>query len=287
MSGTEQQENEAVVAFRGLVADEWESWVRENPLLATRCGDHRFDDRLPAVSEADAQRRLAQDKSYLERLRAIDPGDLPRRDQLNRVTFERMLRDRIADAEFHAYRMPLTRLGGFYTNFAELPRVIPLDTLQDYEHYISRLRGFAAYAEGYLALMRDGIRSGHVQPGVALDGIEETVRPHVVQDPTQSLLYAPLAHLPERIGKGDRERLCEAGRAAIRDAVVPGYRALLRFLVDEYVPAARAEIAASTLPDGEAYYAHCVRKFTTLDVTPQEVHDIGRQEVRRIRAEMD
>jgi uncharacterized protein (DUF885 family) len=287
MSQQERQDNQFLAQFQCLVAEEWEYRMRENPLYATRCGDHRFNDRLPAVSEVDAQRRLAQDRSFLDRLCAIDPEFLPPGARTDYGILRRQLNDRIAGGEFRVYRMPLTRLGGFYSTFAELPRIVPLDTLQDYENYSARLDGFCAYAKGYIELMREGIRSGHVQPRVVLEGIEDTIRPHVVENPKQSLLYGPFERFPDRIDAADQRRLCEAGRVAIRDSVVPGYRAFLQFVEDEYVPAARDEIAASSLPDGRAFYEHCVRRYTTLALTPQAVHDIGLQEVQHIRAEME
>jgi uncharacterized protein (DUF885 family) len=287
MSGKEPGDNQALAQFQRFVADEWQYRMRENPLYATRCGDHRFNDRLPSVSEADAQRRLSDARAFLDRLCAIDPEFLPLGEQLDYRILRRQLSDRIADGEFHAERMPLTRLGGFSTAFAELARVVPLETTQDYENYVSRLSGFHALVEGYIELMRNGIASGHVLPRVALEGVEDTIRPHIVDDPQESRLYGPFARFPERIDATDRDRLCEAGRAAIQDGVVSGYRALLQFMQDEYIPAARDEIAASTLPDGRAFYEHVVLKYTTLDLTPQAVHNMGLEEVRRIRAEME
>jgi uncharacterized protein (DUF885 family) len=110
---------------------------------------------------------------------------------------------------------------------------------------------------------------------------------HLVEDPEKSLLYEPLAKMPDAITPEDRQRLIEAGRRAIAESVVPGYRKFLAFMESEYVPRARGSIGASALPQGREFYRHRVRQFTTLDVTPDEVHQLGLSEVKRIRQEMD
>ena len=284
--GNERRER-ASAQLEQLFADEWEFRLKENPTFATYFGDHRFDDKLPAVSEADEERRLAQMKAFLGKLRAIDCEALSPEEQLNCDIFGRQKENAIAELEFRAYRMPVRKSGGFHTGFAQLPEHMPLNTAEDYANYVSRLRGFKAYVEGYIELMRAGIRDGHVQARVAMEGIEATIEPHIVEEPAASLLYAPFEKFPTVVADGDRKRLAEGARAAITDSAVPGYRRLLAFTTDEYLPAARTEIAASALPDGEAFYAHRVRSATSLDLSPGEVHETGLAEVARLRVEME
>jgi len=181
----------------------------------------------------------------------------------------------------------MTKASGLHRSFPDLPNIAPLDTLKDYENYVARLAAFQAFARAHIELMRTGIRRGYVPPRVVLEGIEDSIQAHVVQDPTESVLFKPFEQLPESITETDQRNIIQAGRAAIVNSVVPGYQALLQFMLDEYIPAGREDIAASSLPDGQAFYEHRVRKNTTLDLTPQQVHDIGLEEVRRIRDEMD
>jgi uncharacterized protein (DUF885 family) len=270
-----------------LLADEWEFRMREDPLFATQCGDHRYDDRLPAVSEADAERRLAHMREFLRHAQAIDRDALPDADRLNADVFTRFLQDEIAEVEFRAYRMPLAKAGGFHSNFADLPEFAALDTLADYENYLARLSAFQAYTAGHVEVMRAGLRDGQLPPRAILEGVDETLRSLAVDDAAHSVFFKPFAHMPKAIGEADQKRLAEAGRAAIANSIAPAYRTLRQFVADEYLPAARADVAASSLPNGAAFYAHRVRYFTTLDVTPQHVHDVGLAEVRRIRAEME
>lgn len=274
-------------SFRKLVDDEWDARMRENPLFATQVGDHRFNDRLPAVSLADEARRDAANHDFLARLAKIDRGKLSETDRVNYDLFQRNLKDRVEEYRFKTYLMPITNREGFHVTFAQLADRVPLRTVQDYENYCARLEAFRAYAGQYIEVMREGVKQGYVLPRIVLEGWEPAVETHVVDDPAQSRLYAAFENFPESIAEKDRERLTARGKKAIMESVVPGYRAFGEFMAKEYVPGCRESIGARELPDGEAYYEHCVRYYTTLDLTPKQVHETGLAEVKRIRAEMD
>ena len=269
-----------------LFVDEWEFRMQEDPLFATLCGDHRYNDRLPSVSEADSRRRLAQMRAFHERLQAIDRSALTPDERLNRDIFAHGLENEIAETEFRAYLMPVAKVSGFHSLFPELPEHVPLNTLKDYENYTARLSAFQAYVQGHIELMRAGMREGYVPARVVLEGIEDSIRPHIVEDAAHSLLFKPFEKLSNAIDSAGQQRLIEMASAAIMNSIVPGYRALLRFMIEEYIPAARSDIAASTLPNGRAFYEHRIRYFTTLNLSPQQVHDTGLAEVKRIRADM-
>jgi uncharacterized protein (DUF885 family) len=164
---------------------------------------------------------------------------------------------------------------------------MPVGSVDDYENYIARLLAFPEYVNQHIALMREGLETGMSLPRVVLDGYDVTIESHVVDHPEDSVFYAPFASFPPSVPQGEHERLRQSGREAVQNGVVPGYRAFFDFMVNEYQPNTRESLGASELPNGEAYYAYLVRHFTTLDLTPQEVHDIGLSEVARIRSEMD
>lgn len=269
-----------------LFAESWEYGLAEDPLFATHAGDARYNDRLPRETLADQQRRLAAERKFLERLEAIPRDQLDRAEQVHYDIFARQKRDAIAEFEFRGYRMPITNRSGFHVTFPELPLHMPLENVQDYENYIARLTAFDQYALDNIELMREGIKQGYTLPSVVLADMNEVIEPQLVDDATKSLLYKPLQTLPKNFSAADKERLQAAARVAIAEHVVPGYRKLLEFLKQEYVPACREQIGASALPNGREYYRFKVRHFTTLDIDPQAVHDIGLAEVKRIKAEM-
>ncbi len=269
-----------------LFEEAWDFQMQENPLQATNVGVHDYNDQLPSVSEEDYQRRLSREQEFLERLEEIPRDQLTRQDQISYDIFEQLTVDRIGDLEFKAYQIPITVRSGFHISFPELGNRVPLNNVEDYENYISRLEQFERYANEHINIMRDGIDRGWVLPQPALEGIEGSVEPHIVEDPEESLLFEAFENFPDRIDEEDRVRLTEAGKEAIMESVVPGYEQFLSFLEDEYIPASPEDIAISSVPDGDAYYEHLVRHFTTMDISPEEVHEIGLDEVERIRNEM-
>jgi uncharacterized protein (DUF885 family) len=273
--------------FAKLLDDMWEYALVESPLFATSVGDHRFDDQLGKVSVADSARRNKQDRDFQQRLAAIDRAALSAADQVNHDILARQLREDLAEFDFESYLTPITNRSGFHIEFPELRREAPLVTVADYENYIARLRAFDAYAAGHVELLRAGIAAERTLPAVILRGYEPTIETHIVDDPERSLLYEPLRQFPPTIPESEHERLRDAAKTAISEGVVAGYRRFRDFMKNEYVPAARGSISASALPGGRDFYRHRVRKFTTLDMSPEEVHQRGLNEVQRIRGEME
>lgn len=272
--------------LRQLFDDAWESDLLEDPLFASQAGDHRHDNRLPRVTVDDYRRRLEKDREFVRRLRQIDRGKLSPQEQTSYDIFARRRQDQIEEYEFRAHLAPITNRSGFHIEFPELPKNSRLNDAEDYENYVSRLRAFDQFVDDHIELMRAGIQAGIVLPAVSLADYQRPLEAQIVDDAEQSLLYEPFRKFPASISPADRKRLEQAGRAAISESVVPGYRKFFDFLRDEYVPHARGQIAAAALPKGREFYQHRVRQFTTLDVTPQAVHDTGLAEVARIRKEM-
>jgi uncharacterized protein (DUF885 family) len=272
--------------FRQLLTDEWEFRMQEDPLFATLCGDHRYDDRLPGLSEADFERRLDRMLGFHARQGEIDRDSLSPAEQLNYDIFAEILDREIAEMRFRAYRMPISKIDGYHALFPQMPLFIPLETSVDFENYITRMRAFPRMADDLIDVMRAGLRGGQVPPRVTLDTVDDQLRSQIVDEPALSSLYRPFERPPKAV-RADGERLAAEGRSAIMEAVVPGYRALLKFFEEEYLPRARTDIAAVNLPDGRAFYAHRIRYHTTLDLSADAVHAAGLAEVDRIREEME
>jgi uncharacterized protein (DUF885 family) len=270
-----------------LFQDHWEAWTRFDPLFATYVGDQRYNDRLPSATEEAYQAWQAQLNEYRKRLDGIPPQSLPASDQLNYTLFGHLLDDEIAELGFHSYRLQISRSGGFHLNFPDIFQVMPFNTVDDYENYISRLVAFPRYARENIGLMREGLRTGYTPPRCTLIDVDKQLTAQLVDDPTRSAFYQPFSHFPGHVGADVRVKLGEAAQKAILDSVIPGYRAILEFVQQEYLPAARESIAAKELPDGEAFYAHRIHYYTSLHLTASQVHHTGLEEVKRIRSEME
>jgi uncharacterized protein (DUF885 family) len=278
---------EPVDEFTALVDEMWEFVLQEDPLFATATGDHRYDDRLPAVRLADHQRRHDAKVEFLRRLDAIERDALDTDNRVNYDILRRQLTDNLTEYDFGAQLMPINQRSGFHVEFPELPRDVPLDSVADYENYLARLRAFGQYADENISLMREGLASERVLPAVAWEGWQKAVDAQITDDPEQHLLYKPLRKLPTGIPESEHDRLRAAAREAISTSVVPGYRRFRQFMEEEYVPGSRDSVGISAVLGGRDFYRFCVRKFTTLELTPEEVHQIGLAEVARIQAEMD
>ena len=274
-------------ALDEIFNQEWETRLAENPLLATSAGRNEWNHLLPSVSAEDQERRATIARDFLDRLSQIQRPERGTQDRINYDIFERQLRDGIADFEFGAYEIPINADSGFHISFARLPNQMPFDTARDYENYIARLKAFPKYVEQQVGNMRRGLDRGMTIARVVLEGYEVTIDSHVVEDPEASVFYKPFARFPASVPPSDHERIRNSGKEAIRQAVVPGYQAFLDFMTGEYEPRARTTIGASELPNGTEYYQEQVRHFTTLDITADEVHQLGLSEVERIQAEMN
>jgi uncharacterized protein (DUF885 family) len=281
------QAADEVKRLHALFDRAWEMRLRENPTFATSAGRHEYNDRLGSLTPADLQRRNAQRKADLAELKTIDRSKLPAAEVVNYDMFRQGIENSIAEYELGDYQIPINADSGFHTNFSRLAESMPLRTVKDYDNYISRLKAWPRYVREEIALMRLGLSRGMTVPRATLDGYDHTISAHVVDDPTKSVFWKPFEKFPSSVPEADRERLRREGRAAVMDGAVAGYREFLDFFTKEYVPGARTTLGASELPNGRAFYALKIREFTTLDLTPEEIHKIGLAEVDRIGAEIN
>ncbi|MDZ7361483.1 MAG: DUF885 domain-containing protein [candidate division KSB1 bacterium] len=272
--------------LHALFDEEWNFRLAEEPVFATSTGNHQYDDRLPQVTMDALTRRAEFWRNVLGRLEKFDRASLSHDDQINYDIFKLRLEDNLASFEHKAYLIPFTVDDGFHISFARLPNQAPRATVQDYENYLERLRAFPEYVAQHIELLKEGIKIGMTMPQVVLQGYEVTMATHIVDDPAKSVFYAPFAKFPAAMPENEKSRLKQAGEAAIRQAIVPGYQTLLDFFTKEYIPKARQTIGAADLPNGREYYAQRVRHFTTLDLGVEEIHQLGLSEVQRIRGEM-
>jgi uncharacterized protein (DUF885 family) len=270
-----------------LFKREWETRLKEDPLEATSVGRHEYDALLPSATFADLQRENGEAKAFLGELAGIDRTRLSAIDQVNYDIFKRQLDNEIADFELGGYQMPFNADSGFHSGFSRLPEEVPLATVKDYENYISRLRAWPRYVGEQIELMRMGLKRGMSIPRATLTGYEKTISAHVVDDVARSVFWVPFTKFPSTVAAGERDRLSREGRSAVLEGAVAGYREFLDFYLKEYAPRARATLAASDLPNGRAFYQQQIRQYTTLDLSPEEIHQIGLGEVERISKEMD
>ena len=271
-----------------LFNDERAAVWREDPLTATGDGIHDYDDRLASVTPQAQARRTAADRQFLTRLHAINRTSLSHQEQISYDLFDFMVDQRVKLARYDEWRLPLNSDSGFYTEILQLHDTVSPRTTRDYENYIARLNDVPRYFRENMENMRQGVRDGFTMPGEIIEGVSSVVGALNYARPEDTPLWAPFADYPDTVPASDRARLTTAGRAALTNATIPAFNEFRTFFQTEYAPHARTTIAATSLPNGRAYYADLVRYFTTLpNATPQQIHQTGLREVARIHREMD
>lgn len=269
-----------------LFDSEWEWTLREDPLFASHLGDPRYNDRWPDVSLESFERRHVHRQEVLGQLQRIDPAKLSADDRLNYRLFRRQYELDVEEFPFHWHLIPLNQREGIQ-DAGSLADVLRLASLKDYQDWLARLDGFPKYLDDTISLMREGIQRRILLPRVVMERVPHQIERQIVDDPEQSLFYKPFKKFPEEIPGGDRPRLIAAAREAISGRILPAYRRFAEFFTHEYLPACLPKVGAWQLPHGRELYEFRARQFTTTKLTPQEIHEIGQREVRRIRIEME
>ncbi len=277
--------NDTTKALHDLFANEWEYVLRENPTFASSLGDRRYNDRWEDVSLGAVERRQQHRVEVLNRLKAIDRSQLTPQDQVNYDLFKKEYETDVAEHKYRMYLMPLNQRGGIQTA-DELTELLRFQTVKDYEDWIARLRSFPALMEQTMGLMREGARARMLLPKVIIKNVPPQIDKQIVEDAQKSPFYAPFKSFPDSIPPAERERLAGAARNAISTAVIPAFKQLKQYVDSEYLPASFDQVGIWQVPQGEELYAFVARKFTTTEMTPKEIHEIGLSEVKRIRAEM-
>jgi uncharacterized protein (DUF885 family) len=286
-----------LLAARGRVSDarrlsrlfglRWRQQLADAPEFATYVGARGFDDRWSDLSpEAIAHRRRDLHQP-LRVLRSINRGRLSPADRLNYDLFRRGLEQAVEGSAFPEEYLPVSQLSGAQQDLAQILALAPAASAADYEHMLARLRGVPRIVDQQIALMRRGLAEGITPPRVTLRDVPAQVQAQIVDDPAASPLLRKFAGFPAAIPADDRARLRQAAADAYVEAVRPAFERLRAFVADSYLPNARESIGMGALPHGQAWYAFRARSFTTTPLTPQQIHELGLQEVRRIRAQMD
>ncbi len=271
--------------FATLLTDAWEWRMNENPVFASQLGDRRANDQWPDISLKAIERQHQEERDFLRRLRVIDSSILSVTDQLNYDLFRRELEDSIDAHQFRNYLMPMSQRGGVQS-LESVAETIRLVNVEDYEDWLVRMAGVETIIELTMELLEEGRKTGYMPPRILMERLPDQISSQLVEDPEQSPFYIAFAEMPDAIGEADQERLRQSAKDIVDESIVPAYRRFSRYFNDTYLPASRESIGASELPNGEAFYEYRTRSYTTTQMTPDEIHRIGLNEVKRIRGEM-
>lgn len=274
--------------LRAVIAEHWQWWLSVNPVQATIVGVRDYDDRIADVSLAARDREAAAAQRFLDRLSAIPDAALAPADRTNKGVLARILSEDIEANRYGQRMMLFSTYDGWHQSFAGLADALPFRTKADYQSYLTRLSLYPKLNRDSIAISREALAKGYVQPCAALGGFETTILGAVSGAPESTRFYRPfLNQRPTDTSEADWAAMKTRAISVISTVLVPEYKAFYDFYTREYQPRCAKSIAVSAQPEGSGYYAFRARVHTTTTLTPDQIHQIGLDEVARIRARMD
>ncbi|PKI13001.1 DUF885 domain-containing protein [Colwellia sp. 12G3] len=243
--------------------------------------------KLPDISAEFLLAQYQQRLAIYQQLIALDNEKLTQDNQINLSVLTYSLKNHLDSYNNKEHYMPLTAESGFHVWIADISKQVDFKTLTDYQDYLARLSALPRYFDQQTQWMKQGLKSGISQPKIVLEGFEQSIAAYIKENITESSYYLPFSKMSVFITQSQQDELKQQAKHILTTKVMPAYQAYYDFMVNEYQPNARDNIAANSLPNGKEYYQNRLEHYTTLPMTAMQVHQQGLAEVKRIRAEMD
>ena len=272
--------------LHSLFKEEWEYELYTSPQMATSLGDNRYNDRLDDNSLEAVRANLGEIRKFLVRFEAVKADGLSPQDSLSLQLMVRELRQRIEGAQFKDWEMPVNQMGGPHLDFIDMISLMPFATVKDYDNYLSRLQQIPKALDQVTANMRQGMKDHLMPPRYLLEKVVTQTDEIAGTSGESSPFAKPVSEFPASISSADQQRLKAAALEAIDKEIVPAYKRFAAFVRDEYAPQGRTEPGVWALPDGEARYRFNIRRMTTTDLSPDQIHQIGLEQLAKTEAEM-
>ena len=278
-------DTDAGAQFKALYTREWAWRSQQNAGGDDENGGSRPADHLPRVDPATQDTRTAYWTQVLKELDAVPQARLSATDQVNYQVYRQQIEVLLDQQRYRAWEMQFNSDTAFWTNLGFTARGT-FHSADDYRRYLAQLADIPRYFEDQTRNMRAGLARGFSQPRVTLTGRDQSIADVAEAKGEANLFYTPFKKMPASIPAAQQAELRKQALAAIDASVIPAYQTLLRFMREEYLPKARTTLAGEALPDGKAYYRAQIREFVTRDMAPAQIHQIGLDEVARLRREM-
>ena len=279
---TTQPVADRLKAQNAVFDDYWQTSLKLSPTRATGVGDYRYNDQLGDFSLASIESRHKIDLGYLARIKGISADGFSEEDRTSHDLFMRNLQENADGWDLKEYEMPIAAGNGPHTQLADLPNAVPLDTVKHYEDYIARLHQIPRVLLQSEEVLRAGMKDHLMPVKFVAEKVPDQVDGIVKADP---FLY-PIKRMPATFSDADKKRLTDAITNTVQQDVLPAYKQYKAFIVSDYIPAGRTTLSIESLPDGKRRYQALILRFTTTDLSPTVIHNIGLKEVDRITGEM-
>ncbi|MGL5398164.1 MAG: DUF885 domain-containing protein [Shewanella sp.] len=272
-------------ALQAIVDQSWQLQLSASPEMAYGMGDKSAAGKLQDLSP-EALVKLNQGQiAILAQLKALDRSKLSKEDKINAQILEDQLQNEVDLYKYKDYYLPITAESGFHAYISSIAQG-RFNTLEDYQNYLGKLKALPTYFAQQTHWLKQGLKEGITPPKATLKGFENSISAYILPV-EKSSYFKPFTQYPSHFTEAQKAQLTQEGRASVEQNVLPTYQAFYDFMTQEYMPNTRENIAANSLPDGDAFYENRVRYYTTLNMTSAEVHELGLKEVKRIRQEME
>lgn len=269
--------------LKALIDADWAQRMALSGREANGKGGYKEATRLSLIDPSSQALQAQQDEAMLTALGDINLELLSAQDQINAAVFRTNLEHGLIEYRAREWEMPINSDSNFWTY---LDRSGNLTTREGAEAHLARLADVPRYFNDQMANMRAGLARGFTPPKVTITDRDVSISSFITETAQTNAFYRPFESLPSTIPAAEQARLKAEAKAVIEGQVIPAYRALLDFYNTEYLPGARTSLAAHALPDGETFYAEQIVKYTTLELSADQIHQIGLSEVARISGEM-
>ncbi|HEX9147762.1 MAG TPA: DUF885 family protein, partial [Thermoanaerobaculia bacterium] len=269
-----------------LLAEHWEYSLSHSPEFASILGDKRWNDKLSDFSQEAIEKDLAKTKEFLGRFEAIDPTGFPEQEALTRTLLVRSFREQLEDARFKNWEIPVTQIYGIHIDAPQLVSLLSFESGKDYDDYVARLKALPLLMDQTVIQMRKGMAEGLIPPKFLLEKVVAQAQGIAEKKPEESPFAMPLSKMPASFSEEEKARIRSAVVGAIRDSVAPAYVKFTKFVKEDYAPRGRKDPGMWSLPDGQARYSTVVKRQTTTDLTPEQIHQIGVEQVALIETDM-
>lgn len=285
ISAAQSQVEPIAPALQAIIDQSWQLQLSASPEMAYSMGDTSAAGELADLSPAALAKLNQGQIAVLAQLKALDRSSLSKEDKINAQILEDQIQNDVDLYRFKDYYLPITAESGFHAYITSIAQG-RFNTLEDYRNYIAKLNALPTYFAQQTHWLKQGLAEGITPPKVTLYGFEDSISAYIVPV-EKSGYFKPFTQYPSYFTEAQKTQLTQEGRTLVEQKVLPLYQNFYDFMTKEYIPNARENIAASSLPNGAEFYENRVRYYTTLNMTSMQVHELGLKEVQRIRQEME
>jgi uncharacterized protein (DUF885 family) len=274
-------------ALNAVFHDYWEDYLKHNPEFASSIGDLRYNDQISDYSVRAVHEGLSRELNFLLLLGSIDSTGFTDDEKISQELLIRQFEEDQESEGFKEWELSVNQMQGVYNDFPELVAQLSFKTVKDYDDWIARLHAIPIAFEQVTQNLTLGMQDGRVPPKFLLEKTLEQVKELANQKAEESPLAAPLKKFPKSVGADEQARIKHQTLEAISKEVLPAYLRFARFMEVSYVPAGREQPGIGALADGKKYYQFLIKRTTTTNLTPDEIHQIGLDEVKKDEAAME